>query len=331
MEVIFNILPDAIRLLLKETAPHIIQHLEEIRIRVQRPLELIAEGKPYYPKKHNDYYIVTAQDGIHLLNKLSNYSLYAFEEELQKGYITISGGHRVGLAGKVIVENGKVKVIKEIGSYNIRIARDKKGIADKVIPYLYDKRWLNTLIIGAPQTGKTTLLRDIARTISKGNERFSIPPQKVGIVDERSEIAGCVKGIPQHDLGHRVDVLDACPKAEGIMMMIRSMSPDVIIVDEIGRKEDCDAIIEALNAGVQMIMTIHAHRLEDIYLRPMLKPILDANVFERFIELSRSSKPGFVNAIRDQNGKHLSSQKRMRSNEMVRSAVNHHHFNVGRT
>lgn len=330
MEVIFNILPDTIRSILMETAPHVIKNLEEIRIRVHRPLELIAEGKPFYPKKQNNYYIVTVQDNIHLLNKLSNYSLYAFEEELQKGYITISGGHRVGLAGKVTIENGKVKVIKEIGSYNIRIARDKKGIADHIIPYLYNNRWLNTLIIGAPQTGKTTLLRDIARTISKGNERFSIPPQKVGIVDERSEIAGCVKGIPQHDLGYRVDVLDACPKAEGIMMMIRSMSPDVIVVDEIGRKEDCDAIIEALNAGVQMMMTIHANQLEDIYFRPMLKPVLEANVFERFIELSRRGKPGCVNAIRDRNGKHLLSSKRMSSNEMVRSAVNHHHFNVGR-
>lgn len=330
MEAVFNILPDSIRSLLEKTETRVIQNLEEIRVRVHRPLELIADGRPYYPKKHNDCYIVTVQDSIQLLNKLSNYSLYAFEEELQKGYITISGGHRVGLAGKVTVENGKVKMIKEIGSYNIRIARDKKGIALPVIPYLYDKRWLNTLIIGAPQTGKTTLLRDIARTISKGNQRLQIPPQKVGIVDERSEIAGCVKGIPQHDLGYRIDVLDACPKAEGIMMMIRSMSPDVIVVDEIGRKEDCDAIIEALNAGVQMMMTVHASRLEDVYLRPMLKPIMDANVFDRFIELSRGHKPGYVKAIRDKSGKFLLNSKRMNSDEMVRSAINYHNFNVGR-
>lgn len=330
MNEILNILPESIRVLITETSPHIVQNLEEIRIRIHRPLELITGGLPHYPKKQQKPYIVTVKDSIHILNKLSNYSLYAFEEELQKGYITIAGGHRVGLAGKVIIENGKVKVIKDISSYNIRIARDKKGIAETIIPYLFENRWLNTLIIGAPQTGKTTLLRDIARTISQGNQQYQIPSQKVGIVDERSEIAGCVKGIPQHELGYRVDVLDACPKAEGMMMLIRSMSPDVIVVDEIGRKEDCEAIIEALNAGVQMIMTIHANRLEDLYLRPMLKPILETNVFERFIELTRAGKPGYVNAIRDKNGKYLFSSKRMSRNEMVRSFVNHSNNNVGR-
>lgn len=312
MDEIFNILPETIRSLLKETPLTLFQKIEEIRIRVHRPLEIIVEGKPYYPKRQEERYIVTVNDSVQLMNKLSNYSLYAFEEELKRGYITISGGHRVGLAGKVTIEQGKVKAIKDIGSYNIRIARQKIGIAEMYIPYLYERRWLNTLIIGAPQTGKTTLLRDIARTISQGNSRFFIPSQKVGIVDERSEIAGCVKGIPQHQIGCRVDVLDACPKAEGIMMLIRSMSPDVIVVDEIGRKEDCDAIIEALNAGVQMIMTIHANRLEDLYFRPMLKPILETKVFERFIELTRSHNriPGYVHAIRDQNGKNILLRKK---------------------
>ncbi len=309
MEEIFHILPNSIQSLLKQTSDSFLQKIEEIRVRVHRPLEIIAEGKPIYPTINQKRYVATIEDSVHIINKLSNYSLYAFEEELKRGYITIKGGHRVGLAGKVAIEHGKVKTIKDISSYNIRIAREKIGIAEPYIPYLFEKMWLNTLIIGAPQTGKTTLLRDLARTVSYGSQRFDVPPQKVGIVDERSEIAGSVKGIPQHDLGFRVDVLDGCPKAEGIMMMIRSMSPDVIIVDEIGRKEDCDAIIEALNAGVKMMMTIHANGLEDLHLRPMLKPIMDSLIFERFIELTRNETPGIIRKIRDQYGKNIALQK----------------------
>ena len=150
------------------------------------------------------------------------------------------------------------------------------------------------MIIGAPQTGKTTLLRDMARLVSSGIQDNGIPALKAGIVDERSEIAGCVNGTPQLQFGPRVDVLDACPKAEGMMMMIRSMSPDVLIVDEIGREEDRLAIMEAVNAGITLIMTTHGNNLEEIKKRPLLNHILKQQVFERFIELSRSKGPGTV-------------------------------------
>ncbi len=313
MNNINQILPESIQSFLDKMSSSFLKKIEEIRVRIHRPLEIIAAGKPYYPKKNNELYYVTFEDSNELLNKLSNYSLYAFEEELKRGYITIKGGHRVGLAGKVTIEQGKVKAIKEVSSYNIRIAREKIGIATDYLTYLYDQRWLNTLIIGAPQTGKTTLLRDLARNISIGSKLHNIEPCKVGIVDERSEIAGCVKGVPQHNLGYRIDVLDACPKAEGMMMMIRSMSPDVIIVDEIGRQEDAEAIIEALNAGVQMMMTVHANSLEDLYLRPMLKPILESNVFERFVELTRKGgSPGVIHAIRTPSRKNILPEKKER-------------------
>lgn len=301
LDNIFEMLPKPIEEKIRQYSPSDQLEIEEIRIRIERPLEIIIAGQPNYPNS----YIVTKEDGVHLLNKLSDFSIYTIEEELRKGYITISGGHRVGLAGKVIIEKGQVKAIRDISSYNIRIAKQKLGIADPLITYLYDDRWMNTLLIGPPQTGKTTLLRDITRVMSSGKYDQNIASKKVAIVDERSEIAGCVKGIPQHQLGPRVDVLDACPKAEGMMMLIRSMSPDIIIVDEIGRKEDSEAILEAINAGVAVFVTAHGACLEDLYKRPSIESLLKLQVFERVIELSRIKGPGTIAAIRNKNGEDI--------------------------
>jgi stage III sporulation protein AA len=304
--VLKDILPvvsQPIRTILQQLPLAIKEDIEEIRIRISRPLEVIVHGKPYYPEENGAMYIVEPKDGQQLLSQLSQHSLYAFEEEMKKGFITIRGGHRVGLAGKVILEKGEVKTIRDVSSYNIRIARQTIGVAERLVHDLYDGRWLNTLLIGPPQTGKTTLLRDLARLISEGVAVRQIAPLKVGIVDERSEIAASMRGVPQHHLGARIDVLDGCPKAEGMMMMIRSMSPDVLIVDEIGRKEDVLAIQEATHAGVKVMTTAHGFTLEDVLKRPAISELFQFGAFDRCIELTRTTKPGVVKRVRRINEK----------------------------
>lgn len=306
MKEVLEVLPKMMRELIEGCKEY--NALEEIRVRIGRPLECIAHGKVFFHE-----YIVTPEDAMHLLNKLSQFSIYTIEEELKRGYVTPRGGHRIGLAGKVITEKSAVKMIRDVSSFNIRIARQKMGIAEPLLSYLYESRWLNTMVIGPPQTGKTTLLRDVARCMSQGVGFANIPSCKVGIVDERSEIAGCVKGIPQYEFGPRVDVLDACPKAEGMMMMIRSMSPDILIVDEIGRMEDSEAIMEAVHAGVQLFISAHGFSFDDIRKRPSLKAVMEFGVFERFIELSKAKGPGTVVQVKDREGKPIQRRKKVQN------------------
>lgn len=303
MEEVFNILPSLIKEKIMLTCRNLDQ-IEELRLRIHRPIEVIANSQSTFLP-----YIVSEEEGAQILGKLSQFSIYTIEEELKKGYITIKGGHRVGLAGRVVTENGMVKMIRDVSSYNFRIAKEKLGIANPFIKYINDGNWKNTMLIGAPQAGKTTLLRDFARVVSLGDYTRGIKPLKVGIVDERSEIAGSVKGVPQYTFGERIDVLDACPKAEGMMMLVRSMSPNVILVDEIGKKEDVDAILEAIFAGVQLIVTVHGYSLEEVRKRPSLQPLFQHGTFDRFIEISNNPLPGTVTDIKYVNGASLFSSK----------------------
>lgn len=302
---VYQILPLSIRELIQSLPRTILGCLEEIRVRQDRPLEVITSEQSWFVSRNcllsqqpKDSMIPTKDDCIKMLNLISNHSLYAMEEELRRGYVTVKGGHRIGLVGKVVVDQGKVKHLRDVTGFNVRIAREVKGVGESVIPYvLCGDHAENVLIVSPPQCGKTTLIRDLARLASTGGDGYR--SHKVGIVDERSEIAGCVDGVPQHDVGPRTDVLDGCPKAEGMMMMIRSMSPEILVVDEIGRKEDSEAVHEAIYAGVHLFATAHGQSVEEVCRRPTLAELVKEGVFSRIILLSRRHGPGTVEAIFD--------------------------------
>lgn len=296
MKEIIYLFPEPIRSIIDTHIASNWHMLQEIRIRIHQPIEFVYDHKSEWLER----VVITKTEITHIINQISEFSLYRLEDELREGYITIEGGHRVGLAGKVNTESGTVKALQHITFLNIRIAKQTIGSASEIIPYLFENGYSHTLIVGPPQTGKTTIIRDLSRLISSGwGGRDAC---KVGIIDERSEIGASIKGIPQHDLGRRTDILDACPKADGMMMMIRSMSPEILIVDEIGSEKDVHALLEAVHAGVIVICTVHGNALHDLEGRPSLKPLFKQKIFKRIIVLERHHEPGTIKHIYNRRG-----------------------------
>lgn len=303
---IFPLLPIHIASLLQNISEEYLFYLEEIRLRPKQPLMLIANNQDFMitqngviTSEFNEAYVVTKEDVDKTFQFISQNSVYSIEEELKNGYITVPGGHRVGISGQVLLENQEIKTIKYISGLNIRIARQVIGAANQVLPYIVDETGLplNTLIISPPKAGKTTMLRDIIRQLSFGVKRLRIKGFNIGLVDERSEIACCYEGIPQNDVGPRTDVLDRCPKAKGMILLLRSMSPDIIATDEIGKKEDVIAIEEVINAGVAIMATVHGLDLNDVKKRPTIRKMINRGYFNRYIILGFSSGIGSIEGI----------------------------------
>ncbi len=269
------------------------EQIYEFRIKVGKPIIVYS--------KHGESimsYISTKEDMRSIVQKISNYSLYAYEEDIRQGFITIKGGHRIGIAGECVMEKGEVKTIRNISSVNVRICREVIGASDKVMKYIASKsRIYNTIIISPPKCGKTTILRDIARNISNGMSILGLNGKKVVVVDERSEIGACHLGVPQTDLGLRTDVLDNCLKREGLIMAIRSLSPEVLICDEIGTQGDIESLIMAFNSGVNIITTIHGFTIEDLYKRKVLSDLLNNQILERAIILSNRNGVGTIENV----------------------------------
>lgn len=297
---ILNILAQSIRKIIKEEVEDP-GKLQEIRMRMGQPLRILKENEELVLPKGGKPHIVTKEDLRETMDYISHYSLYAYENELRQGFITVEGGHRVGVAGKVIMEKDRVKNIQYISSLNIRISHEVIGCADALMPYITVNRQIcHTLIISPPCCGKTTLIRDLIRQISDGNQYLR--GCSVGVVDERSELGGCYLGIAQNHLGTRTDVLDCCPKAEGMIMLIRSMAPQVIAVDEIGTIEDIHAIEYAMQCGCRMIASVHGLNMDEASKKPVLGTLIRRRMFQRYVVLGNENGPGEILGIYDERG-----------------------------
>ncbi|MGI6642697.1 MAG: stage III sporulation protein AA [Bacillota bacterium] len=272
----------------------------EIRLRKGLPISVVdPEGDTLL----NSDPPVCDSDIEKTLALVTDSSYYALENEFANGYITIPGGHRVGLTGQVVTWGDGTVRLREVSGFNFRIAREVKGAGEKLVPKLIGKsgRLVSTLIISPPGCGKTTLLRDLCRISGQGAPELGLRPSQVGIVDERSEIAACFRGVPQHDVGPRADVLDRCPKARGIMMLLRSMGPDLIVTDEIGSQEDAQAVAVALAGGASVLATCHGDDLEQVRKRPYSAWVVERGYFQKAVVLSRRLGPGTLEYVGEMN------------------------------
>lgn len=261
-----------------------LNQLEEIRVRANKNVVLKFNNEEFITN-----YKATTRDLLEILEKITENSIYTYEKQIAQGFITLAGGHRVGIVGNAVNENNMITNISYISGMNFRIAREIKDCSKFVLKNLYDNGiFQNTLIVGAPGSGKTTLLRDLIRQISNGN-MFG-KGLNVGVVDERNEIASMYKGVEQTDLGLRTDVIAGIPKIIGIKTLIRSMAPEVIAVDEIGGTDDSKNIYYAMCAGAKALLTAHGNSINDIMLNPELQELIQNHIIERIIVLDSRQK-----------------------------------------
>ncbi len=285
---VLSYLPENLRQMLMRIISDDNIAVEEIRLRCGAPLTIGVWGESCFVTSaggvtnyESDAYKVTSEEVQAAFAAVCENSVYAHLEEIRQGFITIRGGHRVGICGKAVTDSGEIKTFREVSSLNFRIAHQIVGIADGIIDYIVNGGDVkSTLIISPPQVGKTTLLRDVVRQVS--GRGF-----KCGVADDRGEIAAVYKGEPTNSIGAQTDVIDGAPKAAAIEMLLRTMSPRVIISDEIASEQDVAALRLAAGTGVRLIATTHGSSVEEVCSRRLLLPIMKDKIFSRAIVLKR--------------------------------------------
>lgn len=259
---------------------------EELRLRAGRPLTvLLPEGERSLEAE------VEPEELETLCDIATEFSRYAAAETIREGFLPVRGGFRVGLCGTAVMKDGVNTNLKNLSSAVIRIARERRGAASNLAPRLFQNGvFASTLILSPPGGGKTTLLRDLVRCLSEGGSEY--PPQRISLIDERDEVAVVYRGVPQMDVGPRTDVLDACPKALGIPIVLRAMNPQVIAVDEITLQEDVRAMSLAAGCGVGLLATVHAAGVPELLQKPLYRQLLENRVFRLAVRI-----------LRDENGR----------------------------
>ena len=257
---------------------------EELRLRVGRPMTILLPEGEILAKGH--LLPVTRKDLEQVCNSATEYSPYAFQESIREGFLTVQGGFRIGLCGCAIVRNGINTGLRDYSSAIIRISREQIGLADQVLDrVLSNGQFVSTLILASPGLGKTTLLRDLVRQLSNGSADCSA--YRVALADERGEVAAMYHGEPQMDVGIHTDILDACPKAIAIPMLLRSANPQIIAVDEITVREDLQAMEQAANCGVKLLATIHAADRRELMEKPLFRRLMEMKVFRKTVTICR--------------------------------------------
>lgn len=261
----------------------IAEELQEIRMRAERPIILKLRERDLILQ-----YNITQAEILQIVERLCENSIYAYKNQICEGFITVKGGHRIGLTGSCVIENGKIINVKHISSLNFRIAREVLNCSTRVLREVIDienKSIYNTILVAPPGKGKTTMLRDIIRRLSNGIDEINFKGKTCGVVDERGEIAAMYKGIPQNDVGIRTDIIENVEKNQGIHMLIRTMTPEIIACDEIGSKEDVEAIHYALYSGVKGIFTMHGKNIEDIKNNKQIYELIENREIQKVVFL----------------------------------------------
>ena len=268
---------------------------QEIRLRLNRPIEIVCPESRYYIKQNgcttqilsDGLPAVTRRELDETFHALCGYSVYSHGSEIAEGFLPLKGGHRAGLCGTAVFRDGRIVNLRDISSVCIRIAREHRGCAEELFYRLPDG---GALICGEPCSGKTTLLRDLGRLCS------TVGGKTTALIDERGELAGTVGGEHQNDVG-MCDVLDGFPKAQGMLTAIRSLSPQLIICDELGSREDAEAVLDCLNRGVDVIAAVHAESCSDILSCPAVRAMIEAGAFKSLVFLSDRRRAGKIREL----------------------------------
>lgn len=253
---------------------------EEVRLRVGYPMSItLPEGEMYLRESP----VITSSDLYTVLEIATKASAHTALEHVRQGFVTVQGGHRLGLCGSVVCKDGNIHNLRCISSLNIRIARQIPGIGNKLLCSIRAKGNVpSVLVLAPPGAGKTTLLRDLIRGLSSGVGGTSL---RVGVADERGELGAMWNGVPQLDLGPHTDILDGCSKAEGLMMLLRGMNPQVLAMDEITAPEDINALQMAAGCGVSLLATAHGGSMNDLHTRPLYEMILCNKIFHLLLHI----------------------------------------------
>lgn len=282
---IFNVLPAEL-VSAAGDMKNLKENIREIRIRINRDSYISTSLRDYLVS-----YRGREEDIRNIIEYITEHSLYAYEDNVKNGFITMKGGNRVGLVGHAVLEGGKIKLIRNISSVNIRFAREIAGCGTYIFNKTQNENNNSILIISPPGFGKTTVLRDIIRQAS--GRRIGRHIVNIGLVDERGEIAAMYKGCPQLDVGQCTDIIEGCSKEEGMMILLRTMSPDIIAVDEIGDQKDIGAIRYILKGGCKLMATVHGGDLEEVARRPYIGELIRDKLFEYYVVLLERGKDKF--------------------------------------